>query len=88
MDNNYYYYADGNYKPAQLWPCSVRVDIERSSEESCMSAHGEAISLAHGHAGGGEEAAELRGAANLFGLKGAELSELHPSSLYNYSYQD
>ena len=55
-----------------------------------MSAHGEAISLAHGHAGGGEEAAdlELRGAANLFGLKGAELSELHPSSLYNYSYQD
>ena len=53
-----------------------------------MSAHGEAISLAHGHAGGGEEAAELRGAANLFGLKGAELSELHPSSLYNYSYQN
>ena len=42
-----------------------------------MSAQGEAISLAHGQAGGGEEAAELRGAANLFELEGLKLSELY-----------
>ena len=65
------------YYPDQLWPCSVGGDIERSSEESCMSAQGETISLAHGQAGGSEEAAELRGAANLFGwMEGPDLSEL------------
>ena len=56
------------YYPDQLWPCSVEGDIERSSEESCMSAQGETISLAHGQAGG-SEAAELRGAANFFGWR-------------------